>query len=80
MSDATGLYTLMRQLGGSLGIAILELLQTRREDYVQALLAADVTLASGPVASLLHGATSRAHGLAMLSGMVVQNATMISYA
>ncbi len=60
MSNATGLYTLMRQLGGSLGIAILELVQTRREDIAQPIMASSVTLASGPVALMLHGAQSRA--------------------
>ncbi len=80
MSNATGVYTLMRQLGGSLGIAILELLQTRREDVAQALFAGSVTLANGPVANMLHGAQSRAQGLAALSGIVDVNATMVSYA
>ena len=79
MSNATGLYTLVRQLGGSLGIAILELLQTRREDYAQAIFAANVTLAHGPVAQMLQGAQNQSQALATLGSMVVANATVVSY-
>ncbi len=79
MSNATGLYTLVRQLGGSLGIAILELIQTRREAYAQAIFAANVTLSHGPVAVMLHGAQSQAQALATLAAMVAQNATVVSY-
>ncbi|MBD5632995.1 MAG: DHA2 family efflux MFS transporter permease subunit [Candidatus Eremiobacteraeota bacterium] len=79
MSNATGLYTLVRQLGGSLGIALLELIQTRREDLAQSAYAANVTLSNGPVAIMLSGARDRAQALAQLAGMVDQNATVISY-
>ena len=79
MSNATGLYTLVRQLGGSLGIAILELLQTRREDYAQAIFAGNVTLAHGPVSQMLAGAQNQTQALATLGAMVVQNATVVSY-
>lgn len=79
MSNATGLYTLVRQLGGSLGIALLELLQTRREDFAQQIFAASVTLSNGNVATMVHGARDRAQGLRELGGIVVQNATVVSY-
>jgi MFS transporter, DHA2 family, multidrug resistance protein len=79
MASATGLYTLVRQLGGSLGIAILELIETRRQDFAQQSLAANVTLANPNVASLLHGAHSQTQALAQLSGMVNQNATVLAY-
>jgi len=79
MSNATGLYTLVRQLGGSLGIALLELIQTRREDFAQSILAASVTLANPNVSSMLNAAANRGHALASIAGIVVQNATMISY-
>ncbi len=79
MSNATGLYTLVRQLGGSLGIAILELVQTRREDFAQQIFAANVTLANPAVNSMLRGARDQAQALAALSGMVNQNATVVSY-
>ena len=79
MSNATGLYTLVRQRGGSLGIALLELLQTRREDFAQQIFAASVTLSNGNVATMVHGARDRAQGLRELGGIVVQNATVVSY-
>jgi DHA2 family multidrug resistance protein len=79
MSNATGLYTLVRQLGGSLGIAILELIETRREDLAQQIFAANVTLGNGPVANMLANAPNRAGALAALAGMVDQNATVVAY-
>ena len=61
MSNATGLYTLVRQLGGSLGIALLELILTRREDVAQQVFAANVTLGRSPIATHARGrARSRA--------------------
>jgi DHA2 family multidrug resistance protein len=79
MGNATGLYTLVRQLGGSIGIAILELIETRREDVAQQVLAANVTLGSGPVSNMLAGAQNHAQALAALAGMVDQNATVVAY-
>ena len=79
MANATGLYTLVRQLGGSLGIAILVLLQTRREDFAQQTLASGVTLANPMVSSMLDGAANRTQALQALAGSVAQNATVLSY-
>ncbi len=79
MGNATGLYTLVRQLGGSLGIALLELIETRREDIAQSVYASSVTLSSGPVAAMLASAPSRAGALSQLAGMVDQNATVVAY-
>ncbi len=79
MGNATGLYTLVRQLGGSLGIALLELLQTRREDLAQSVYASSITLGSGPVAMMLHGTHDRTAAMAQVAGMVDQNATVVSY-
>jgi DHA2 family multidrug resistance protein len=79
MGNATGLYTLVRQLGGSLGIALLELIETRREDIAQSVYASSVTLSSGPVAAMLASAPSRTGALSQLAGMVDQNATVVAY-
>jgi DHA2 family multidrug resistance protein len=79
MSNATGLYTLVRQLGGSLGIALLELIEERREDFAQQTLAANVTLSNPAVSNMLHGAHDRAQAVSNLAGMVVQNSTVIAY-
>ena len=66
MAGATGVFTLVRQLGGSFGIAILTTLLTHEGAVAQNVLASGVT---------------QTHGipLSVLSGMVVQQATMISY-
>ena len=76
MANATGIYTLVRQLGGSLGIAILQFMQTRYQDTAYVALAAGVT-SSNPADSHflndLHG------NAAQLYDMVMLNATVISY-
>ena len=76
MANATGIYTLVRQLGGSLGIAILQFLQTRYQDTAYAALASGVTSANPNV----HQYLNDLHGTAaQLYGMVMVNATVISY-
>ncbi len=79
MSNATGLYTLVRQLGGSLGIALLELIETRREDYAQSIFAANITLSRSPIAQMLHGAQNQTQQISALAAMVVQDATVVGY-
>jgi DHA2 family multidrug resistance protein len=75
MAGASGIYNLVRQLGGSLGIAVLIFLQTRFEDAAQSGLASSVTLANSNVSNALqHGLPTTA-----LYAMVVTNATVISY-
>jgi DHA2 family multidrug resistance protein len=76
MANATGIYTLVRQLGGSLGIAILQLLQTRYQDNAYATLAAGITPANPSIATYLHDLHGSA---AQLYSMVMLNATVISY-
>ncbi len=76
MANATGIYTLLRQLGGSLGIAILQFLQTRYQDSAYATLASGVTPANPSVSIFLRDL----HGTAaQLYSMVMLNATVISY-
>ena len=76
MANATGIYTLVRQLGGSLGIAILQLLQTRYQDNAYAGLASGVTDANPAVQQFVNGM----HGTAaQLYAMVMVNATVLSY-
>ena len=76
MANATGLYTLLRQLGGSLGIAILQLLQTRYQDTAYAALASGVTTSNPNVSTYMRDL----HGSALaLYQMVMVNATVISY-
>ncbi len=79
MSNATGLYTLIRQLGGGFGIAILQLVQQRTEDRHYATLASGVTASNPAISALMHGTTNAAASLQQLAGFVTLNATVISY-
>jgi MFS transporter, DHA2 family, multidrug resistance protein len=66
MAGATGVYTLVRQIGGSLGIAILTTLLTHQSAIAWNVLASGVT---------------QTHGLPIgtLTGMVAEQASMIAY-
>ena len=79
MSGATGVYTLVRQLGGSLGIAILQLYETRRQDSAYASLASGVTMANQNVANMLHGVANQSGMLSNIFSMVMLNAETVAY-
>jgi DHA2 family multidrug resistance protein len=79
MSNATGVYTLIRQLGGSLGIAILTFYETRREDSAYASLAQGITGANTAVANLMHGVTNTAPMMTNVYMMVMANARAVAY-
>jgi len=79
MSNATGLYTLVRQLGGGFGIAILQFVQQRSEDAHYTALASGVTAANPTVAALLHGTAGATASLHQLAGIVTLNAAVLSY-
>jgi DHA2 family multidrug resistance protein len=79
MSNATGIYTLVRQLGGSLGIAILQFIETRRQDSAYATLASGITMANQNVANLLHGVGNQTAMLGSIFGMVMLNAETVAY-
>jgi DHA2 family multidrug resistance protein len=79
MSGATGVYTLIRQLGGSLGIAILQVYETRREDSAYAVLAGGITSANQTMANLMHGAASQAQMLDNVWNLVTANAQAVAY-
>jgi DHA2 family multidrug resistance protein len=76
MANATGIYTLVRQLGGSLGIAILQFMQTRYQDTAYVALASGVTASNPADAQLL---AQGQNGAAQLYNLVMLNATVISY-
>ncbi|GAC1497076.1 MAG: MDR family MFS transporter [Vulcanimicrobiaceae bacterium] len=78
MGNATGLYTLVRQLGGSLGIAILELVQTRREAFAQTIFSANVSL-SKPAIGAMAASANPAHALGAIAAAIHVNATVVSY-
>jgi DHA2 family multidrug resistance protein len=76
MANATGIYTLVRQLGGSLGIAILQFMQTRYQDTAYVALASGVTASNPADAQLL---AQGQNGATQLYNLVMLNATVISY-
>jgi DHA2 family multidrug resistance protein len=79
MSGATGVSTLVRQLGGSLGIAILQLIETRDQDSAYATLASGVTMANQNVANMMHGVANQSAMLTNIWSMVMLNAETIAY-
>ena len=79
LPNATGLFTLLRQLGGGIGIALLQVIQERASDGAYVQLAGNANLANPRVAMMMHQATTPAAGTRNLYGLLLQNATMISY-
>lgn len=79
LASASGIYTLVRQLGGGIGIAVLELLIQRRQESIHSLLSGSVTLSHPALAQIVNHAMHPAQALAQLDGMVQQNATTIAY-
>lgn len=78
LSDATGIATLVRYLGGNVGIAILQVLQVRRAVAATAALAAGATLTNPTVAATVH-ALGLERTRALISGAIAANANLISY-
>lgn len=66
LAGATGVYTLLRQLGGSFGIAILTTMLTHQSAVAWNVLASGVTQSHG-------------YSIPALTGMVAQQSTMIAY-
>jgi DHA2 family multidrug resistance protein len=79
LAGASGIYTLIRQLGGGIGIAILQLILLRRQDTAQSILSSSITYANPAVAQMLANATNHAQALAQLGAMVESNATVLAY-
>jgi DHA2 family multidrug resistance protein len=79
MANATGIYTLVRQLGGGFGIAILQLVQQRSQALHYAILASGVTTENPTLANFLHGAHDVPTRLQHLIGLVSLNAAIMSY-
>ena len=79
IANASGVYTLIRQIGGSLGIAILTTLLTRQVAVATSALASGVNLASPSVRNLLQNPATHAQALQQLNGVVGENALVIAY-
>ncbi|AKU91338.1 DHA2 family efflux MFS transporter permease subunit [Vulgatibacter incomptus] len=91
ISKATGLFALTRQLGGSIGVALLTTILAQRNAFhrtvlVEKLGAGDPgvlerlgTLTGGLVAKGFDPETARQKALALLDGMVNQQASVLSF-
>ena len=91
VSKASGIYSLMRQLGGSVGIAVLTMLLTDRNAYHRAVLVEKLgitsALAQGRLAQLTAGMVARGADLtsaalrarALLDGSVSVQAAVLSF-
>lgn len=78
MSDATGIATLVRYLGGNLGIALLQVIQVRHVAAVQNALSASTTPSSPSVSNLIR--IDGVHAAALeLAGLITSDASLIAY-
>jgi DHA2 family multidrug resistance protein len=78
LSDATGIATLVRYLGGNVGIAVLQVLQVRRTVAAADAMAAGSTLAHPAIAATV-GALGVERARALLTGMIGADANVVSY-
>jgi DHA2 family multidrug resistance protein len=78
-NEGTALFSLVRNVGSSVGISVVETLLTRNTQTMHSRLAEQVT----PYNDVMHaqppGALSTTHGLAMLNRGVTDQAAMIAY-
>jgi MFS transporter, DHA2 family, multidrug resistance protein len=91
IGGASAFMSLTRQMGGSVGIALLTTLLVRRTDFHRVVLIEKITPFSSEANSLLHSlsgvwstqgfspADAQQHALRMLDGIVQAQATVISY-
>jgi DHA2 family multidrug resistance protein len=91
MSSASGFYNLTRQLGGSIGVAILATILSRRTAFHRAVLVEKVTAGdvhamerirmytSAMMSKGFDLATAKAKALQLLDGMVNLQATVMSF-
>jgi DHA2 family multidrug resistance protein len=78
-NEGTALFSLVRNVGSSIGISVVETMLTRNTQMMHSRLAEQIT----PYSDVLHlqppGETSTAQGLAMLNHGVSDQAAMIAY-
>ena len=92
IGNAAGIYNLMRNIGGSIGIASVTTFLVRGSQVHQNYLAANVTAGNPAVIALLRGLqakfclggtdpyTANQQGLGTLYGIVRQQASLLAYA
>jgi DHA2 family multidrug resistance protein len=86
-SQAAGIFALMRNEGGSLGIALVSTMLQRREQVHQAMLGQHITATSPMVQTYMNGVAATAgnasdvhySGMAQLYGALQRQASLLSY-
>ncbi len=79
-ADATALFSLVRNIGSSIGISVVSLMLTRNIQINHAELGAGLTPFNPVVSAMIPGAVSgNSTVLTQLNGLVTQQALMISY-
>ena len=77
--EATAIFNLLRNIGGSIGIAITQALLTRNTQIMHARLTEHLSKYGTPAGGVLPVDVSAPHGLAVLDSMVTQQAAFIAY-
>lgn len=81
-AEGTAIYSLIRSIGSSIGIAMVQTLLTRNTQISHASVTEKITIANHalqePLTSQIYGAVNPA-GSAMLNGEITRQATMIAY-
>lgn len=78
-NEGTALFSLVRNVGSSVGISVVETLLTRNTQVMHARLAEHVTPFNEVLKAQMPGATSTPGGLAMLNHTVTNQASIIAY-
>jgi len=92
IGNAAGIYNLMRNIGGSVGIASVTTFLVRGSQIHQSYLVANVTAGNPAVMEMLHGLETKFHlggidtytahqkALGMIYGIIQQQASLLAYA
>jgi DHA2 family multidrug resistance protein len=78
-NEGTALFSLLRNLGSSIGISIVEALLTRNTQTVHASLGEHITALNPAVQALMPNGIPDAHVLAQLNNTLTRQALMIAY-
>jgi DHA2 family multidrug resistance protein len=77
--EGTAIFNLLRNVGSSIGIAVMQALLTRNTQMMHARLAEHIVPYGGELASKSGYDFGTAHGLAALNASVTRQAAMIAY-
>ncbi|MHB1245734.1 MAG: DHA2 family efflux MFS transporter permease subunit [Sulfuriferula sp.] len=78
-NEGTAMFSLIRNVGSSIGISVVETMLTRGSQTMHSRLAEQVTPFGGDLHALPHEALSTSGGLAQLNQLVSNQAAMIAY-